>query len=118
MLAAFPDGRLRYINQSEKLAIFESTPPKLMAHTEELLRVSQFVVNRYGPWDQPRRPPPTGDLVRMSFLASDGLYFGEGRYADLIKDRFALPVIKASTELLVMVIDAALEKDPEGASTP
>jgi len=117
VLAAFADGRLRYINQSEKLAIFEVTPPGLIEKVEELLRVSQLIVNHYGPWDGPRRAPPKGDLIRMSFLASDGLYFGEGRYAQLMQDHFALPVLKASGELLRLMVRAALEKDKNDNST-
>jgi hypothetical protein len=108
VLAAFPDGRLRYINHSEKIAIFESTPAALIEKAEELLRASQFVVNRYGPWNKTRLPPPTGALMRMSFLVSDGLYFGQGSYTDLIKDRFALPVAKAFSELLLLLVDTAL----------
>jgi hypothetical protein len=113
VLAAFPDGRLRYINHSEKIAIFESTPPELIGKAEELLRVSQFIVNRYGPWNKTRLPPPTGNLMRMSFLVSDGLYFGQGSYADLMQDRFAPPVIKAFTELLLLLVDTALEKSDQ-----
>jgi hypothetical protein len=111
VLAAFPDGSLRYINQSEKLAIFEPpTPPELVEKLEEVLRVSQFIVNRYQPWDKPRRPPPTGSLIRMTFLASDGIYFGEGRYPDLMADRLAAPVITAAGELLNLTVDVALTK--------
>jgi hypothetical protein len=110
-LAIYPDGRLRYINQSEKMAIFETSPPALVEKAEEALRASQLVVNRYGPWDKPRRPAPTGELMRMSFLVSDGLYFGEGRFADLMGDRFAAPVLKAASELLPLLVDAALQKD-------
>ena len=37
-LAIFPDGRLRYINQSEGMAIFEASPPALIYKAEEMLR--------------------------------------------------------------------------------
>ena len=110
-LAIYPDGRLRYINQSEKMAILETSPPALVEKAEEALRASQLVVNRYGPWDKPRRSAPTGELMRMSCLGSDGLYFGEGRVADLMGDRFAAPVLKAASELLPLLVDAALQKD-------
>jgi hypothetical protein len=110
-LAVFPDGHLRYINQSEKMVVFEASPPMLAGKAEEVLRASQFVVNRYGPWDKPRRPPPTGKLVRMSFLVSDGLYFGEGQYDDLMRDRFAAPVIRAASEFLPMLVEEALKID-------
>jgi len=110
-LAVFTDQRLRYINHTGKLAIFESSPAALVDKVEEVLRASQFVVNRYGPWDKPRRPPPTGELVRMTFLVSDGLYFGEGRYPDLMQDRFAAPVMRAASELLPILVDEALKLD-------
>ena len=80
-LAAFADGRVRYINQTGHPAIFEGAPPEIVAKANELMRVSQRAVDRHGPSDEPRRPPPTGDLVRLSFLVSDGLYSGEGSYA-------------------------------------
>jgi hypothetical protein len=110
-LAIFPDGRLRYINQSEKMVIFETSPPAIIDKATEVLRASQFVVNRYGPWEKPRRPPPSGELVRMSFLVSDGVYFGEGRYADLMGDRFAAPVLGAASELLPVLVEEALKRD-------
>jgi hypothetical protein len=107
VLAVFPDGRLRYINQSEKLAILEATPPEFVEMVDELQQASQFVVNNYGPWDMPRMPPPTGDLIRMNFLVSDGLYFGQGSYSALMEDRFAPPVIHATADLLRELIHAA-----------
>jgi hypothetical protein len=113
VLAAFADGRLRYINQSGQMAIFEATPPELTEKSRELLRLSQFIVNRYGPWNKQRLPPPQRDRMRLSFLVSDGLYFGEGRYADLTADPLAQPVVKVSTELLVTLINIALAKDRE-----
>jgi hypothetical protein len=111
VLAAFPDGRLRYINHAEKLAIFESTPPDLVEQADELLRVSQPIVNRSGPWDRPRLPPPQGDLIRMNFLVSDGLYFGQGSYGALMEDPFAPPVINGAMRLLHMLVDAALARE-------
>jgi hypothetical protein len=108
VLAAFCDGQLRYINHSEKLAILESTPPDFVEKANELLRASQVIVNQHGPWDMPRLPPPTGDLIRMNFLVSDGLYFGQGSYSALMADQFAPPVLNAATQLLRMLVDAAL----------
>jgi len=111
VLAAFPDGRIRYINHTEKLAIVDSTPLDLVEQADELLRVSQHIVDRSGPWDRPRLPPPKGDLIRMNFLVSDGLYFGQGSYSALMADPFAPPVINAAILLLEMLVDGALVKD-------
>jgi hypothetical protein len=107
VLAAFPDGRLRYINHSEKLAILESAPPDFLEKADELLQASQCIVNSNGPSDMPRLPPPTGDLIRMNFLVSDGLYFAQGSYSALMEDQFAPPVIHATADLLRVLISAA-----------
>jgi hypothetical protein len=107
VLAAFPDGKLRYINHSEKVAILESPPPDFVKQVDDLERASQFIVNNYGPWEMPRLPPPTGDLIRMNFLVSDGLYFGQGSYNALMADRLAPPVLNAASQLLRMLVDAA-----------
>lgn len=120
-LAVFTDQRLRYINYTGKMAVFESIPPLLVDGVEEILRTSQFAVNRFGPWNKPRRPPPTGNIARMTFLVSDGLYFGEGRVSDLLNDRFAAPVLKAMSLLLPVMVEEALKIDrgeAPGALTP
>jgi hypothetical protein len=107
VLAAFPDGRLRYINHSEKLVVLESTPTDFLGKADELLHASQRMVNGNGPSDMPRLPPPTGDMIRMNFLVSDGLYFGQGSYGALMEDQFAPAVIHATADLLRELIHAA-----------
>jgi hypothetical protein len=107
-LAAFADGRVRYINQTGKPAIFEGAPPEVLAKANELIRVSQAAVDRHGPSDEPRRPPPAGDVVRLSFLVSDGLYFGEGSYEVLMDDAEGGPILTVGGELLVRLVDAVV----------
>ena len=107
-LAAFVDGRMRYINQAEKYVVFESTPGELEASFSELIRVSQLAVNRIGPWNRPRLPPPSGDLFRMTFLVSDGLYFGQGSAAVMAKEEIGGPVYRAASLLLPALVDYAL----------
>jgi len=106
-LAAFSDGGVRYINQTGKLSIFEKAPAALAPVVQALLAASQQVVNRIGPWDKPRLPPPSAGHVRLSFLVSDGLYFGEGRFEDLSRDVRGGPVIRLAGELLAQVVDLA-----------
>jgi hypothetical protein len=111
VLAAFHDGRIRYINHAEKLAILDSAPPDLVDQADQLLRASQHIVDRSGPWGRPRLPPPSGDLVRMNFLVSDGLYFGQGSYSALMEDAYAPPVINAAMLLLEMLVEPALANE-------
>jgi hypothetical protein len=55
-VAALAGDGVRYINQTAKLAVFEGVE-SLRAATSALLAASQAVVDRIGPWDEPRLPP-------------------------------------------------------------
>ena len=72
-----------------------------------LLAASEKVVEKIGPWDQARMPPPSEGLMRMTFLVSDGLYFGQGPMEPLQKDPLAAPVIATATELLLELTNRA-----------
>lgn len=61
-------------------------PPDVAAGAKHLVGVSQPIVDRLNPWDKPRRPPPPKGNVRMTFLASDGLYFAEETLSAVERD--------------------------------
>jgi len=103
-LAAYADESVRYINQTGKMSIFEGPIAALSPHVQRLFEVSRAVVARIGPWDKPRLPPPRRGHVRLTFLVSDGLYFGEGEMAVFQRDSMAGPVIHAASELLQHVV--------------
>jgi len=105
-LAAFADGSVRYINQTGKMSVFEGAMPAVHA----LLAASQAVVDRIGPWDKPRLPAPKAGNVRLTFLVSDGLYFGEGKFEDLSRDSLGGPVINAAGQLLAQTVDLATQQ--------
>lgn len=109
-LAAYADHRIRYLNQSGKVLIMETAPANIAAKTDEVLAAAQTIVNQIGPWDKARLPPPTAKQadIRMTFLVSDGLYFGQGGFANLQRDPMAAPLIHHSGQLLQLVVDAGL----------
>jgi hypothetical protein len=107
VLAAFADGRVRYLNQFERLAVLEPAPANIDAKIRKLLNASQSAVNQIGPWDKARLKPPSGGTLRMTFLVSDGLYFGQGPIQEMERDPVAGPIIAASLELLQGVVDKA-----------
>lgn len=109
-LAVFADGRMRYINQAEKIGIFEDAPPAIARKAQMVLRAAQAVVDQIGPATEPRRPPPTADLTRMTFLVSDGLYFGEAATDDMYADALGGPVIGNTAELLSLLVDHTLQR--------
>lgn len=105
-LAAFSDGAIRYINQSGKLVVIDGAE-SFIPMVKILFDCAETVVARIGPWDKPRlAPPPQGD-VRLTFLVSDGLYFGEGPMTAMQSEGMAGPMIRQATEILQAVVAIA-----------
>jgi hypothetical protein len=100
VLAAYQDGTARYINYTGKMILWD-TPDKVSGEiTAQLFRDSLNIVHRIGPWTNPRRPHPATGTVRISFLVSDGLYFGEGPINVLFNDALAAPALSSATALM------------------
>lgn len=99
-LAAFNDGTARYINYTEAMVIWESPNQDSNALITNLLSNSINIVNQIGPWGQPRIAHPTAGNVKLSFLVSDGLYFGMGPVNVLFGDPMAAPALSAATSLM------------------
>src|SRR5689334_13831707 len=102
-LGVYCEGGVRYINASGKMSFFEGAAHPVASQARALIAASRNVVNAIGPWDKARLPAPAHGRVRMSFIVSDGLYFGEGQFADLERDRLAGGVINAATQLLAAI---------------
>lgn len=99
-LAAYRDGSARYINHAENMVVWETPDAESNALINLLFVQGAEIVAKIGPWKEARCPhPPTGN-VRISFLVSDGLYFGEGPIHVLFKDKMAGPALATATELL------------------
>lgn len=105
VLAAYEDGRCRYINYSGRIIVWEVPTEESNKLVDQLFAASEETVNQIGPWNEARRPFPVDDMVRLSFLVSDGLYFGEGPFSVLDADPKGGPVITAATQLMVFLTD-------------
>jgi hypothetical protein len=108
-LASFNDGTARYINQTGKILVWETTDEKSNELTKDLFLKSQNIVNQIGAWDKPRRPAPTKGNVRITFLVSDGLYFGEGPIDVLFNNPMASPALTSATYLMKYLTEKSLE---------
>ena len=104
-LAAYADGSVRYINHTGAMSIFEGRSDALAPAVDRLFSASREVVARIGPWDKPRLAPPERGRVRLSFLVTDGLYFGDGPMSQFQRDPLAGPVIASASALLTQVVD-------------
>jgi hypothetical protein len=109
VLAAFSEGGVRYLNQSGKVAIFEGPGNPVEGLAKQLISASQPLVDQIGPWDKQRLPPPAVGNMRMTFLVSDGLYFGEGPLGTLQQDAMAGPVLGKATQLLQRVVELGVK---------
>jgi hypothetical protein len=112
VLASFNDGTARYINQTEKILVWETTDEKSNELTKDLFLNSQNIVNQIGAWDKPRQPAPTKGNVRITFLVSDGLYFGEGPIDILFNDQMASPALTSATQLMKYLTEKTTNETP------
>ncbi|BAV05768.1 hypothetical protein SAMN05421788_10889 [Filimonas lacunae] len=111
-LASFYDGTARYINQTGKILVWENFEDETANDiTSALFEHSAEVVNKIGPWDQPRKPQPAVGHARLTFLVSDGLYFGEAPASVFFNDQLAGPVLNSATQLLQYITAKALEEE-------
>lgn len=114
VLASFQNGTARYINQTEKILVWEITNDlKANQLTNDLFSKGFQIVNQIGPWDKPRKPHPTKGNTRITFLVSDGLYFGEAPTNTLFDDKRANPTLMAATMLMQYLTEKSLEKSPD-----
>jgi hypothetical protein len=110
VLASFNNGTARYINHTGKILVWEITDDEAANKiTNDLFVNSQNIVNQIGAWNKPRRPNPTKGNVRISFLVSDELYFGEGPMNVLFNDPMASPALTNATELMKYLTQKSLD---------
>lgn len=102
-LAAYQDGTARYLNHSGRTIFWNTATAQSQNLIDELFAQSNEVVKQIGPWDQQRLPPPSSGNIRLSFLVSDGLYFGQGHFETLYAEGLARPVIDAATQLMIFL---------------
>ena len=104
VLACYHDHTARYINYSGKLIIWENPD-----HTEvrefntELFEHSRHIISQIGPWEEERRSPPPQGMLRISFLVSDGLYFGEGPADGMFADGLAGPALHTALDIMQII---------------
>lgn len=111
VLASFADGGARYFNQAGKLLVWEASTTESEQLREQLFTAACQTVAHIGPWDKPRLPPPTGNLLRITFLQSDGLYFGQGPFDVMQHDALAAHIIAAATQLMMFLVEQGLARE-------
>jgi hypothetical protein len=106
-LTAYIDGRIRYIHGSGKQIIIEKDIPATRAPRKALFSAAQDVLEELTPLSEPRSPPPVSPNVRVTSIASDGLYVGEANSEQLTTDPLGGPILRATSELMAAAIEYA-----------
>ena len=114
-LGAFSEGGVRYVNFSGKIGIVEGVDT-IKPFVTRLFDATGTAVSLIGPWKNPRRPPPGRGMIRINFLLSSGLSFGEGPLDVMSRDEMAAPIINRSGELL-KALNALNKLDPAPAES-
>ena len=110
VLASFRDGTARYINQSEHMLVWETKDEQSETLTKQLFMAGEAILPEIGPWPHARKLYPAKGHARISFLVSDGLYFGEGSIDSLFNDVLGKPALTAATELMLYLTRRYSEK--------
>jgi len=113
VLASFQNGTARYINQTGKMLIWETTTDtKANELTKDLFAKSEQIVNGIGTGNNARRPHRAKGNARITFLTSNGLSFGEAPINVLFSDQLSGPALMSATQLMQYLTQKSLEKSP------
>ncbi len=100
VVAAYADGNVRYISDTQELASFGPNTPSVTPKANDLLAQAQKMIAKMDPWKEPRVVAPPFGVMRITFLASGGLYFGDGELRQMIKDKFGGATVHSAVNLL------------------
>jgi hypothetical protein len=112
LLAAYVDHSARYYNFSGSGVVWEHPDATLDPAIDELIAAAQGVVERIGPWTEPRPAPPPRDQARLNFLTPSGLHFGQGPMAALSNDALGGHVLRLGTALMLALMAKAGKAPP------
>jgi len=106
-LAAYADGRVRYINHTGRIAVYDGAPEDVAQQAK--LLVAAAIPAAAKATAQKRGGASTPGLVRFSFLSTEGLRVREGGFGDIARDQLAAPVLEGAQKLLDLIVKQANE---------
>ena len=88
-LAVYSDLRAQYITETGKVLVSEDNTAEMKERIQTILSISQKIIGKAEPWNETRPSPPAKDEFHITFLVADGVYFGQGKLAELNSDPVA-----------------------------
>ncbi len=101
-LAAYADGRVRYINQTGRTAVFEGAPAEVAEQAKAVVATA-IPAFMQAAAKKPAFAPGAGQL-RFTFLSQDGNRVTEGFFSDIVRDALAKSVLEQGQRLLDLVV--------------
>lgn len=102
-LAAYADGRVRYINHTGRIAVFEGAAEDVAQQAKLLVAAAIPAAAKATASAQRGAPPPAG-TARFSYLSTEGLRVREGGFGDLARDPLAAQVLENAQQLLDLIV--------------
>lgn len=103
VLAAYADGRLRYLNHGGRVAVFETTPPALQPAWQALMAAARGASATARPWQRDPGARPAAGQVRLSFVRSDGLAMLLGPFDALQRQPSSGPLLLAGAQMVQQI---------------
>jgi hypothetical protein len=108
VLAAYVDGRVRYINHTGAMSLFEGAPPEIAAGAKAVVDSAAAAGGLFKPL-QGSRTAPTRDL-RFIVLTADGLRVVQGSWQEIGSDPKLDQILNNATRLLHLVVGTTVKK--------
>jgi hypothetical protein len=109
VLAAYADGRVRYINHTGAMSLFEGVPPEIAAGAKAVVASAEDAGGLFKPL-QGDRTAPTRDL-RFTILAADGLHTAQGSWKEIGSEPKLDQILNNTIRLLQLVVKTAVKKN-------
>jgi hypothetical protein len=107
VLAAYADGRVRYINHTGAMSLFEGVPPEIAASAKAVVDSAANASGHFKPL-QGNRTAPTRDL-RFTVLAADGLHTAKGSWQEIGSEPKLDQILNNAIRLLQLVIKTTVK---------
>jgi hypothetical protein len=108
-MAIYADGNIRYIDEQERLFSYGPSTAPISAKAQGFLKLSRDLLAHLDPWKEVRQPTPPYGFMRITFLASSGIYFGDGELRQMAKDKFGGATVRSAFDLY-KAVSAITEK--------
>jgi len=102
-----------YISARGKIFRWEnaSNENEINEKIEAILKTSQKIIGKAEPWTEPRQGPPVIGEFRLSFLATNGFYVGQGKMENIESDAIAKALVFQVGDIMAKLVQRT--KNPE-----